>query len=52
MAKGKYLKKSKSIEPCNKRITNKSTDELIKEGAELMKKDGFKISDDENLKNL
>lgn len=47
-----YLKKSKSIEPCNKRITNKSTDELIKEGAELMKKDGFKISDDENLKNL
>lgn len=47
-----YLQKSKSIEPCNKRLSNKSTDELIKEGSELMKKEGFKISDNENLKNL
>lgn len=47
-----YREATKSIEPCNERLLKESTDELINEGSELMKKEGFKISDNEELRNL
>ncbi len=50
----KYRKASLSVDPnrYNKRISNLSTNELIKQGAELMKKDGFKIATEEVVKGL
>ena len=50
----KYNKASKLVDPnlYNRRISNCSTDELVKQGVYLMKKDGFKIATDEVVKGL
>ncbi|MBR1987466.1 MAG: hypothetical protein IKA36_00345 [Clostridia bacterium] len=50
----KYNKASKLVDPnlYNRRISNCSTDELVKKGVYLMKKDGFKIATDEVVKGL
>lgn len=50
----KYRKTSLSVDPnrYNKRISNLSTNELIEQGAKLMKKDGFKIATEEVVKGL
>ncbi|MBE5745815.1 MAG: hypothetical protein E7359_00810 [Clostridiales bacterium] len=46
-----YREASDSVEPCNTRLTDLSTDELLNEGIELLKEDGFKLAD-EDLRNL
>lgn len=38
------MQRSKNIEPCYGKITDLSTDEVVKLGSERMAKDGFKIS--------
>lgn len=50
----KYKKASKAVDTnnYNRRISNCSTDELVKQGAYLMKKGGFKIATDEVVRGL
>lgn len=51
----KFRKRSKIIHPSNydrKLIPNLTTEEVVKQGAELMKKDGFKIATEEVVKGL
>jgi len=50
----KFRKASLYVDPnnYNKRISNLSTNELIKQGAELLKKEGFKIATEEVIKGL
>lgn len=50
----KYKKASKLVDPnnYNRRISNCSTDKLIKQGADLMKKDEFKIATEEVVRRL
>ena len=51
----KYRKRSKSIHPSKydrKLVPNSTIDEVVKQGAELMKKDGFKIATEEVVKGL
>lgn len=49
-----YKKASDSVSPAkyNKRISNQSTSEIIKVGAELMKKENFKLVSSEVVKGL
>lgn len=50
-----YLRTSKSIHPSNydkKLIPQLSTNEVINNGIELMKKDGFKIATEEVVQGL
>jgi len=51
----KYSKRSESIHPSKhdrKLVPNLTTEEVVKQGAELLKKEGFKIATEEVIKGL